>query len=66
MREASLILGINRTQEASDCLLRGSQLDRAIQKEGLTPRKTKRLAGQHSPPVARLLEQARALLRASA
>ncbi|MFL6656269.1 MAG: carbamoyltransferase [Sulfurifustis sp.] len=34
-----LILGINRTQDASVCLLRGSRLECAIQKERLTRRK---------------------------
>lgn len=39
MSHAPLILGINRTQDASVCLLRGSQLEWAIQKERLTRQK---------------------------
>jgi carbamoyltransferase len=39
MNNAPLILGINRTQDASICLLRGSQLEWAIQKERLTRQK---------------------------
>jgi carbamoyltransferase len=39
MDDAPLILGINRTQDASICLLRGSQLEWAIQKERLTRQK---------------------------
>lgn len=39
MHEAPLILGINRTQDASICLMRGSQLAWAIQKERLTRQK---------------------------
>ncbi|MES2317972.1 MAG: carbamoyltransferase C-terminal domain-containing protein [Pseudomonadota bacterium] len=39
MSEAPLILGINRTQDASMCLMRGSQLSWAIQKERLTRQK---------------------------
>lgn len=36
MNEAPLILGINRTQDASICLMRGSQLEWAMQKKRLT------------------------------
>lgn len=39
MDEAPLVLGINRTQDASVCLMRGSQLEWAIQKERLTRQK---------------------------
>ena len=39
MNEVPLILGINRTQDASICLMRGSQLHWAIQKERLTRQK---------------------------
>lgn len=39
MNEAPLILGVNRTQDASVCLLRGSELQWAIQKERLTRQK---------------------------
>ena len=39
MKPAPLILGINRTQDASICLLRGAQLQWAIQKERLTRQK---------------------------
>ena len=39
MSHAPLILGINRTQDASVCLLRGSRLEWAIQKERLTRQK---------------------------
>lgn len=39
MTQAPLILGVNRTQDASICLLRGSQLEWAIQKERLTRQK---------------------------
>jgi carbamoyltransferase len=39
MDGAPLVLGINRTQDASACLLRGSQLEWAIQKERLTRQK---------------------------
>ena len=39
MKEAPLILGVNRTQDASICLMRGSQLEWAIQKERLTRQK---------------------------
>ncbi len=39
MQQDPLILGINRTQDASICLLRGSQLEWAIQKERLTRQK---------------------------
>jgi carbamoyltransferase len=39
MKPAPLILGINRTQDASICLMRGSQLEWAIQKERLTRQK---------------------------
>ena len=39
MNAAPLVLGINRTQDASICLLRGSQLEWAIQKERLTRQK---------------------------
>jgi carbamoyltransferase len=39
MDEAPLILGVNRTQDASICLMRGSRLDWAIQKERLTRQK---------------------------
>lgn len=36
MNDAPLILGVNRTQDASVCLMRGSHLEWAIQKERLT------------------------------
>lgn len=39
MNEAPPILGVNRTQDASICLMRGSQLEWAIQKERLTRQK---------------------------
>ena len=39
MNNVPLILGINRTQDASICLLRGSELGWAIQKERLTRQK---------------------------
>ena len=39
MNDAPVVLGINRTQDASICLLQGSQLVWAIQKERLTRRK---------------------------
>ena len=39
MDKAPLVLGINRTQDASICLMRGSQLVWAIQKERLTRQK---------------------------
>lgn len=39
MDHAPVVLGINRTQDASICLLHGSQLQWAIQKERLTRRK---------------------------
>jgi carbamoyltransferase len=39
MDDRPLILGINRTQDASICLLRGSELEWAIQKERLTRQK---------------------------
>lgn len=39
MNAAPLVLGINRTQDASICLMRGSQLSWAIQKERLTRQK---------------------------
>lgn len=39
MSEAPIVLGMNRTQDASVCLMRGSQLLWAIQKERLTRRK---------------------------
>jgi carbamoyltransferase len=39
MNQAPLVLGINRTQDASVCLMRGSQLAWAIQKERLTRHK---------------------------
>lgn len=39
MNEAPLVLGVNRTQDASICLMRGSRLEWAIQKERLTRQK---------------------------
>lgn len=39
MNGAPLVLGVNRTQDASICLMRGSQLEWAIQKERLTRQK---------------------------
>ena len=39
MSAAPLVLGVNRTQDASVCLMRGSQLQWAIQKERLTRQK---------------------------
>ncbi|TQK05626.1 carbamoyltransferase C-terminal domain-containing protein [Herbaspirillum sp. SJZ107] len=39
MNEAPVVLGINRTQDASVCLMQGSRLLWAIQKERLTRRK---------------------------
>jgi carbamoyltransferase len=39
MNEAPVVLGINRTQDASACLMQGSRLVWAIQKERLTRRK---------------------------
>ena len=39
MNEVPLVLGVNRTQDASICLMRGSQLSWAIQKERLTRQK---------------------------
>jgi carbamoyltransferase len=39
MNDAPLVLGINRTQDASICLMHGSQLVWAIQKERLTRQK---------------------------
>ncbi|MDB5745613.1 MAG: carbamoyltransferase [Massilia sp.] len=39
MDDAPVVLGINRTQDASICLMRGSQLAWAIQKERLTRQK---------------------------
>ncbi|WP_426210562.1 carbamoyltransferase family protein [Massilia sp. TWP1-3-3] len=39
MKGAPLILGVNRTQDASVCLMRGAQLEWAIQKERLTRQK---------------------------
>ena len=39
MTQAPLILGVNRTQDASVCLMRGAQLEWAIQKERLTRKK---------------------------
>ncbi len=39
MSQAPLILGINRTQDASICLMRASRLEWAIQKERLTRQK---------------------------
>ena len=39
MTEAPVVLGINRTQDASICLMQGSRLLWAIQKERLTRRK---------------------------
>ena len=39
MAAAPLVLGVNRTQDASICLMRGSQLQWAIQKERLTRQK---------------------------
>lgn len=39
MSDGPLILGINRTQDASICLMRGSELQWAIQKERLTRQK---------------------------
>jgi carbamoyltransferase len=39
MSEAPIVLGLNRTQDASACLMRGGQLLWAIQKERLTRRK---------------------------
>ncbi len=39
MTEAPVVLGVNRTQDASICLMHGSELQWAIQKERLTRRK---------------------------
>src|SRR5687768_10156201 len=39
MRDAPVVLGVNRTQDASICLLHGSDLVYAIQKERLTRKK---------------------------
>ena len=39
MKAAPLVLGVNRTQDASICLMHGSQLQWAIQKERLTRQK---------------------------
>jgi carbamoyltransferase len=39
MNDAPVVLGVNRTQDASICLLHGSQLQWAIQKERLTRHK---------------------------
>ena len=39
MNDAPVVLGINRTQDASVCLMQGSRLLWAIQKERLTRRK---------------------------
>jgi carbamoyltransferase len=39
MKQAPLILGVNRTQDASVCLMRGSRLEWAIQKERFTRKK---------------------------
>ena len=54
MSEAPLVLGVNRTQDASICLMRGAQLLWAIQKERLTRHKhhwgrTGDLAGIYAP-----------------
>lgn len=39
MIDGPVVLGVNRTQDASMCLMRGSRVDCAIQKERLTRRK---------------------------
>ena len=39
MTDAPVVLGINRTQDASVCLMQGSRLVWAIQKERLSRRK---------------------------
>ncbi len=39
MRNAPVVLGVNRTQDASICLMHGSQVVYAIQKERLTRQK---------------------------
>ncbi len=45
MDEGPVVLGLNRTQDASACLLHGSRLFWAIQKEALTRQKQHR--GRH-------------------
>ena len=39
MRDAPVVLGVNRTQDASICLMHGSEVVCAIQKERLTRQK---------------------------